>query len=471
MMKSKIKSYGSTLSRWLSNPYVPFALLFLVFLFIHSFATMCHDDIWFSTCLSSYPSDGGMVGFLQSLLAFTQDRYMTWSSRSIIEAVQIVLTLSPMWIFEILDSLLFTSIAVVITKLFFKDHPQKYCIGILVSLLLLIYPFMEMTETGWIATTANYAFPFALGLIAIYGVKKIIIDNEKVSVFGYIGYTMALLYGANQEQMCVALLLTLSCFAIYAIVSHKAKNKYVFVQLALVLLMLLYILTCPGDDARSVSETAARFPEYASFGLLTKLMLGFSVTINQLMIRGNLVFLAFSVLLASLIFIKTKKILPRLAAMIPPVYLIGMQAVHYAANNGSQKANNLLANFSELGIIGKYNYQSITPYLWTAAMVLVLVCVVYGCFIVFYGEIDKGWIATGILAVGFITQFMLGFSPTVWASLNRTAFILNMSLVVCGAYLLQNWKFENQTATNSLRAFLAGGALYQVAVTVLLFMT
>lgn len=447
---------------WRINRSIPFIVLFLVVLLIHLFLDKSNDDFWFAnTIYRFHTSDNGLIGILQAFLDYTKYRYDAWTSRNIIEVVQVILSVLPIWIWRIVDSVLFTSIAVSITKIFFTHHPQRYSCSIFVVLSLLTYYFMSMNSAGCIATTANYVFPVAFGLIAIYGVKKVVVDKQKISACGYIGYTLALLYASNSEQMCVVLLLVLIGFAGYTILHRDIKNKYVYVQLALVVLMLAYILTCPGNAARSVDEgTIAFFPEYVSLSLFEKILLGFSCTVNQLMINENLLFFIFVVFIACMVFMKSKTLLPRITALVPPIYLIYIGAMHSAAHRGSKAAINFFGNLTKYGLFGENNVNTVVPYVWTAVMLLVFVCIISSCFIIFQ-ERYKAWIITGILAIGFISQFMIGFSPTVWASGDRTALVLNVALVASIAWLFKDFDFENKSATNALRALFAGSALFE----------
>ena len=72
--------------------------------------------------------------------------------------------------------------------------------------------------------------------------------------------------------------------------------------------------------------------------------------------------------------------------------------------------------------------------LWAAAFVL-MVCTVY----VIMGHMPRALLAVGLVLGGFGTRLMMGFSPTVWASEDRTFLIMHICMAMAAVLCLAAW--------------------------------
>ena len=101
-----------------------------------------------------------------------------------------------------------------------------------------------MHQAGWAATTINYMWPLATCLFAIIPIKKIY-DNEKIRIWEYPLYTIALLFAGNQEQTSAILVCVYLIFTIIVTVRSKKINPYMLFQTILAIASIVFILTCP----------------------------------------------------------------------------------------------------------------------------------------------------------------------------------------------------------------------------------
>ena len=100
------------------------------------------------------------------LINILMNRYDTWTSRVIIEAVLFPISTNVLiWkICNILMYILFIYSILCLTN--YKYYKITFC-------LLLNYPIIEMSSAGWIATYVNYFWPLSAGTYALTSLHKI----------------------------------------------------------------------------------------------------------------------------------------------------------------------------------------------------------------------------------------------------------------------------------------------------------
>lgn len=167
-------------------------------------------------------------------------------------------------------------LAVSISKLLVEKNIRKY--NWVIMALILVYPLEDMSTAGWAATTINYIWPLSLGLYSLIIVKKIL-KNENIKWYEYVLSTLALIYAINVEQMCAILLAIYVPVTLYLILK-KRTNIYMVIQSMICILSLIFILTCPGNAARDISETATWFSGVCIFIIYTKILNGIFIFIG-----------------------------------------------------------------------------------------------------------------------------------------------------------------------------------------------
>ena len=169
--------------QFISN--IPYYVLFFILLFIHiQLNVSTGDDVNFAIRAKS-----------MTFTDFNIYKYYNWSSRQLIESVLYFISVhSHVWM--LLNSLVITIIAKLIEAIF-CNHTIK--MKILCCIGTLIYPLIDMSSAGWMATTINYYWPLGALLINLYYLKKA--NNLiKLKWYEYIISSIALLFAANQEQ-------------------------------------------------------------------------------------------------------------------------------------------------------------------------------------------------------------------------------------------------------------------------------
>lgn len=142
--------------QFISN--IPYYVLFFILLFIHiQLNVSTGDDVNFAIRAKS-----------MTFTDFNIYKYYNWSSRQLIESVLYFISVhSHVWM--LLNSLVITIIAKLIEAIF-CNHTIK--MKILCCIGTLIYPLIDMSSAGWMATTINYYWPLGALLINLYYLKK-----------------------------------------------------------------------------------------------------------------------------------------------------------------------------------------------------------------------------------------------------------------------------------------------------------
>ena len=165
--------------------YYPFLILFILILIFNLCINIKDRDfIWFLNKANT-----------TNLFDYLINRYNTWTSRVIIEAVLVgILKLNYTVIFKIINTIVMFLIPCVLLKLFSKDKGIKD--QFLVICLYLCYNFAHMSSAGWYATLINYMWPLLCLLIGLIPIKNYLIKKESKWYLNII-YLLSILFACN----------------------------------------------------------------------------------------------------------------------------------------------------------------------------------------------------------------------------------------------------------------------------------
>ena len=413
----------SFIKKMVKNRYFPFLVMFIILFVCHfTFKLNFGDDVFFKN-----------INY-KEIFSWLSSRYNGWSSRVIIEFTLVSMLKLPSFVWCALNSMFIVLIAYSISRIFSIKNNW------IVVLSIMLYPLYEMKSAGWYATTINYIWPLSLGLFSLIPIKNYF-ENRNEKWYMNILYTLALIFACNQEQMCAIVFAFYLIFSIYYFVKNNKKvSLYLIFQLLLTLISLIFIFTCPGNDARKISETATWYPAFKSFRLIEKTYLGFASTFVNSVYIINLPLLVLSILLSIFIFKKTKQEIIRAISIIPtllftlisifPNILNSIFPHVYSFIQSCEIYGNSINNIS-VGL------QSIS---------------IFGIGVVFYASIlylifkvfDKNekWLYCLIVLAGLSSRIIMGFSPTLYASSMRTFIFYDFSIIIVIIAILEKY-FRN----------------------------
>ena len=416
------------------SAYFPFILFFIAIVILHMrIVNINGDDVYFSNILQESH---------QNIWEYLQMRYMTWSSRLLIEGTMVSLLKFQLLFWKIINIGMYLLLAMSISKL--VNTKKSRILNYMICALILMIPINLINETGWVATTMNYLWVVALGLYALTTLRKKT-DGEKIAWWEYPVYVLITLYACNQEQMAVVILAVLSVFLLYQCVTKKIKyvlqhNRFLMVQWIIAVGSLLFILTCPGNKERTVAEVATWYPEYANFNMLEKVELGLTTMMKPLVLHIN----GLCILLTGAIWLvtckKRKELIYKCIAAIPllgcTIFTVFKEQVVLIL----PKLGEWIAMFEQNMLIMPLSQISWDKVLFLLFYIVFLCSIPIGLYLAF-GRTKKGAIAIGIYLLAVATKMVMGFSPTVFASGNRTSLCLYVSFIIEIIMLAQEVKF------------------------------
>ncbi len=395
-----------------------YVVFFMVLAVAHLTAYSGQDDVYFAAALED-----------RGVLAFLRDRYQMWSSRILIEGMLVFLARMPE-VWSVLNVLAFVLAGFSLVELLSLDKRKDlYGCWLILGGFFLI-PFACYNGAGWIATTLNYLWPCALALWALVPVKKILCE-EPVSWWEKALSIPSLIVAANMELVCVFLLAVLSlCTAVDAW-SKKRLRPYFAIMILLVVFSLLFILTCPGNAARAESETLTWFPEFTELSLPRKLEIGFSSTLFAFFFAPNLLFFSFSLLLFVTVCVCVREMPVRLLASIP------LSASTFLGILGGENVGifqELQGYRTRLAWYGT-GISLAEPGTWMPDLFCLFLCGTILFTICRIFDKKSAFLLCFVLLAGFATRMAMSFSPTVWASGERTFLVMDLCLLFCmGAF-------------------------------------
>ncbi len=290
-----------------------------------------------------------------------------------------------------------------------------------------VFPAMVLVDAGFIATTVNYLWPITFGLLCLFPVRNKLM-GIKTPLWFKLATVPLLVYACNMQQMCAVLLGVMLCAQVYLWAVKRKFDLFVLLQTAAVaaLSVYSYSINVFSDNSRMLRETARYFPDFGALSIFERAELGFSSTLYCMTAEVRLAFAGF-VLFAAFIAVYGIKILrkPFLKATsaFPLVFSLGMGTLSLIKPEWIKAICGGLEN----GGIGKarYVFSPVADLLFAC----VLACVLTGVFSLVKTKQSR-LVCALIMAAGFGSRILMGFSPTVWASGYRTFAILFVCFIL-----------------------------------------
>ncbi len=404
----------------------------LILLYLQRFLqTGWGDDLWFARQA-------------EPLGAYLAGRYQEWTSRLFVEAGERLLTAAPDWIWRTLNLLMVLLLVWIVADLFgIPQKGTKLQSQIILFTLIWFVPMETVKDAGWISTTLNNLWPLALGLVALRPIRHLL-AGEQCPKWEYFACPPCLLYGANAELCGALLLASYLAFGAYLFLSKKRLSPFYLLLTLMAAASVAFALTAPGNAIRAAAETVTWFPAFADLGVWEKLLMGWIDTGTYYLALGgiakyNYLFALLAGILQACLWRRRKErwFACRICiALVPFLFccMVGLlRRRHYEGY-----FFNLLARNHCLPIgAGYYGFFGRSPY--PMPMVLLQACVYLaiaacvGLTIYFlHGRSHETLLELYLLGAGLSSRLIVGFSPTYYASGQRTALYCSAAiLIVC----------------------------------------
>ena len=382
-----------------------------------------------------------------SIWSYVAPRYFNWTSRFIIEYVLCGVLKISKYLWILVEALMVTLAGYSISKIFVKNNKEENTI-MLVAMILL-YPIMQMNSAGWAATTINYMWPLATCLFALIPIRKIW-DGEKIKFWQYPLYILALIFAGNQEQTCALLLGSYLVFTVLMIAKNKKIHPFMIIQDLFIIASLIFILTCPGNAARTDAEILEHFKDFEMLNILDKIGLGFTSTMSLIIGKSNVIFGLMTMLLAIAVFLNYKETLYRIVALVP-VFSIGalcyFKSIIFTMFPFLNALKETIMTEAEvLTAANCNNLLNVVPFVFAAGNII---CIILSLLLV-YKKLDSN-IAVLVFLAGFASRLVMGFSPTVFLSGERTMLFFDFSMIIVSILLWQEIMKKNDKAEKKIQ--------------------
>ena len=374
-----------------------------------------------------------------TIISYVGPRYFNWTSRFLIEYTLCAVLRVSKYLWILIEALMVTLVGYSISKIFVKDNKTEN--NTMLLFMILIYPLDVMNGAGWAATTVNYMWPLATCLYALVPIKKIY-DGEKIRWFQYPLFILSLIFAGNQEQTCCILVGCYLVFSIFMIIKNKKIHLFMIIQLLLAIASLIFILTCPGNYIRNTYEIKESFKDFNMLTFMDKIGLGFTSTMGLIIKSGNLVYAVLSLIIVFYIFSYYKNKLYRIVALVP---LMSMCLLCYTRN----VTNNMFPFFGAfrslvheervmLTAANSNNLLNVVPIVFSYANI---VCIILSLLVIFKNL--KNNLALFVFLVGFASRLIMGFSPTVFMSGERTMIFFEFAMIIVSLLIWQELLKKN----------------------------
>ena len=403
-----------------------FYIVSIAFAIIFSFASMIRDDV------------GGMRvegGTIAEYWQKSVDMYSTWASRLFVNFVVFLFTdNSSTYLWGIYMGVSLYILMYSFSKLFSTKENEKKC-NVVIAGLTLLFPFQYLNSAGWIATMTTYLSPTAFGFLSLLPIKRV---NEENSLhwYEYIIYSIALIYGANNEQMMVVILGCYVTATVYFVANKK--NKFIiWFQLLLSVVSFFITMLCPGNYARKKSEVISWYKTWGMFNKIDKIDLGYSTTMQNILFGSHIFIIVICCLFTYIIWKKYKQTSYVLLAGIPTLLMVLFGPLRSIIITMYPNIGGLTDSIERNGLVTVVNrgdFQAFGRYLIWAVMIIMI------CATVILLQSNLKMLITSfvLLVTGTASRVVIGFSPTIYASGARTFTVMYFCIIAVACYTYSN---------------------------------
>lgn len=219
-----------------------------------------------------------------------------------------------------------------------------------------------------------------------------------------------------------------------------------------------------------MEEITTYYMDFGTLGLFDKISLGLTSTVNHLLINTNIVFFVFSLVSAVYIFKKYKNNLYRAVALVPIVCCLVFGVFKDIACRMYPYFGIFCETLSaQQAMLTPENYLDFINFIPLVLAFIVLGSMALNILLIFKDL--KNNIAIILYGLGVMSRVALGFSPTVFASTDRTFLFFEFALLIISILIWQEFLKEtdkSQVKTRTkLATFIAVLAVLQYAHTLI----
>ena len=300
----------------------------------------------------------------------------------------------------------------------------------IICIFVLLLPFSIFHEAGWIATFNNYLWVVALGMYSFIAIHNRMHD-KKIPIWQAITFILAIIYAANQEQMAGILFLIYTPMILYMLKIKKVK-PLLFIMYAIIIVNLVFILTCPGNTARTIEEASRYYQNFEEVSLITKLEQGLTSMMYYVMERWRILFVVLLVLIAYAMVKQNNDIRLKILGITP----IAIYAFYH-------ECISLIIGFRKMQVLETMKIYTIFKIVVYAMILITITICLYQIFKKEKNRL-KRFMPAYLFCVGVISRYIMAFSPTIYASEERTCLFWYISVSIINLLVIQKMFTKEQ---------------------------
>ena len=354
-------------------------------------------------------------------------RYLEWAPRVIAEWLTYFFA-HNFTLFKIVNSIICTLFIYLVYRYVTFNRNNVYFNEKLICIFFVcLYPWRDMTTAGHATTFIFYLWPFTALLYVGYILLKY--NNKKaISIKEYVLYSISLIFAINIEQT-VTYIVFFSLIIIIYNIKQINKNILNIITLIVSVLGLIFLLTSPGEKNRFILEIGNWYPSYEMLSFVDKVNLGLTSTMFHF-IRSPEAMILYLFFLIGLFVVVYKK--------YPNKYYYALMMINFIwVIIGLQLdiANPIVPGMENFKMLDAMTVTRISGYLPTFISMLLLLWPCIGLYLIYVNDNKKCFMIISIYLFSFCDRFIMGFSPTVFASSTRTYLPLFIMLILINSLI------------------------------------
>lgn len=377
-----------------------------------------------------------------------------WSGRLIPHGILVILLQFPNWVFVLLNSFFIVATLYLFIELFVPSTvpiPALYGLGMMCSLLLMKRLGFFITEVIlWKCASVLYLWSITGFFLAIYPVL-LVFRGEFVKRFQWLLAYIGGIYASSFEQMAAFMMVFLLLLTLWNSFVDKRSTKQSW-QLSIVIAAFsVFFCLVPGNYVRLQSELIQWMPYYGMFNTTEKVLLGLFRCLE--FIRDYAIITIFPASVIEYVIIVNRRKYNKWICCLSaePMIYYALALVNRIINSDSitKMTGMSLPRFNRcFQILQVSNTSIIFENYIISTMVAMLSVLVFGCLL-FLASVERGCdpIKPMLFFGSCGTIVLMGFSPTIIASGERTSFIC---FVFCAFILLLLYWETNRTLDDKL---------------------
>jgi len=384
--------------------------------------TLVADDHYFSQVLEE-----------RSLIEYLRFRYERWTGRLAIEAVLALLVAhGPAW--KLLNSAMLVLLCHAAGRLALRDSPY-FAPGVpallAFALFLLLAPGVVYESAWWRTGAINYLWPAATGLYSLLAFT----DRERNTLPRRMACLLAAGFASQHEQFALVLLPTATWLALAMRGPHRSERRWDLAQWLFMLINAALLFLAPGSRNRYVAEIGTHFPDFHALDVLDRAAIGLELVHGGMVDPANLLSVMAAALALVLLARSPIGVLLKAALALPLSYILLLVLAQILLPD----AYRLSAYFAPPPM-GGAAASSLRNYAMHAWLATVSVGLAIACSLAVAHTPLELLRNLAAFALGLGAVFVLGYSPTAYASGNRIHFVAQVVLLVWTLGLLGVWR-------------------------------